>query len=55
MKITCIKNKNIDVKFILDETAFIVTVVNQTLPSLHGGSLEITLQVTLKYYSWVNE
>ena len=44
-KLTVKRNKNIDFE---KAKAFMCTVVNQTLPYLHGGSLEITLTVPLR-------
>ena len=36
------------------DKAFTGTVVNPSLPSLHGGSLEITLRVPLSEDNWMS-
>ena len=42
-----IKKENMNI-YILSDKAFKGTIVNQALPSLHGGSLEILLTVPLR-------
>ena len=44
-----LKKMNWDVKLILDQTKLFR--VNSKLPSLHGGSLEITLTVHLRVFN----
>jgi len=42
-----LKNMDICVTHTLSDKAFKGTYINQALPSLHGGSIEITLTVPL--------
>ena len=46
------RNDSMDISFTWSDKAFKCTVVDRALPSLHGGSLEVTLTVPLR--KWYN-